>query len=177
MSLHNGFLLLVAATLLVSVAQGGVIVDVSLSGSPGAYSYSYEIENQTAAGIFAFSLTVTGDVGSIQSPTGWNVVTGVPSPGETLVQWVDLDVPYDVPAFGTLSGFQIASGSGPGTSAFSMLDENFTEFDGQTSGPAASSVPEPQTLLLAVSALAGLLVLRKVHSHRPRPFQSRPNTI
>jgi hypothetical protein len=162
MSLRNGFLSLVAATLVASAAHGGVIVDTTLSGSPGAYLYTYEIENQTAVGIFAFSLTVTGDVGSIQSPSGWSAVTGVPGPGETLVQWVDLDVPFDVPAFGTLSGFQIASDSGPGGATFSTLDENFSEFDGQTTGPVASSVPEPRSAILVGTVLLGLCLQRRL---------------
>lgn len=85
-------------------------MDASVSGTTGAYSYSYEIENQTAIGLLAFSLTLTGDVGTIQSPSGWDV-SEVPISGETLVQWVSLDVPFDVPPFGTLSSFAIGADS------------------------------------------------------------------
>ena len=149
--------------LLASVAEGGIIVNASLSGSPGIFSYGYAIENQTAVSIFSFSLTVTGDVGNIQSPNGWFAGTVVPSPGETLVEWVDLDVPFDVPAFGTLSGFQITSASGPGTAAFSTLDENFTQFDGQTTGPAPppiTTTPEPAGWILIGTALIAICAPR-----------------
>jgi hypothetical protein len=153
--MSNCFLSLLGATLLATVAHGGVIVDTTLSGFPGAYLYSYEVENQTAVGIFAFSVTVTGDVGIIESPSGWSALTGVPGPGETLVQWVDLDVPYDVPPFGNLSGFSLASTDGQGIASFSTLDESFSEFDGATTGPVSPvSSPEPASFILAASALA-----------------------
>src|SRR5665647_3305732 len=82
-----------------------IFVDPTVAGSPGAYTYSYEIENQTSVGLLLFSLTVTGDVGTINAPTGWVTSTGIPAPGETLVEWISTDVPFDVPALGTLSGF------------------------------------------------------------------------
>jgi hypothetical protein len=141
---------------LASVGQASIIVNASVSGSPGAYSYSYQIDNQTAVNVLSFSLTVTSDVGTVQSPPGWVVGTGVPSPGQLVVQWVSTDTLFDVPAFGTLSGFSIASSAGPGTVAFSTLDNNFSQFDGQTTGPVI--IPEPGSLLLVGgAALAGLL--------------------
>jgi hypothetical protein len=161
--LRYNTLVLLFGFLLTSVAQADVIVVESLSGSPGAYSYQYEIENQTAVTIFDFSLTVTGEVGDIQSPVGWASGTDVPAPGETLVEWVDLDESYDVPAFGTLSGFAIASDSSPGNADFSTLDENFMELDGQTTGPIASTstAPEPGSMVLLAAALIWLYIRRR----------------
>ena len=165
MRARNTFLLPIAILLLALVAQAGVIVDASVSGTTGAYTYGYQIENQTAVGIFGFSLLVTGDIGTVQTPTGWVFGVGVPVPGETLVQWVDLDVPYDVPTFGTLSGFVIISDSGPGTAAFSTLDENFNELDGQTTGPVAPAItttPEPAGWVLVGTALIAICTPRAV---------------
>jgi len=133
-----------------------ILVDPSVSGSPGAETYSYEIENQTDVGILLFSLTVTGDVGAIGAPGGWLTASEVPAPGEILVEWISTDVPFDPPPLGTLSGFSFTSDSGPGTVAFSTFDENFTEFDGQTTGPVASTTPEPGTFLLLGAALIGV---------------------
>ena len=110
---------------------------------------------------FLFSSTVTGDVGLIQAPTGWVTAIDNPAPGEIQVEWVSTDVPYDVPALGTLSGFVIASDSGPGSVAFSTFDENFNEFDGQTTGPVASTVPEPQSVFLLATAVVGILTRRR----------------
>lgn len=138
--------------------RAGIIVDASVVGSPGAYSYSYEIENQTDVGILLFSLTITGDVGLIEAPTGWVSGTTILAPGETQVEWISTDVPFDVPALGTLSGFSFTSDSGPGTVAFSTFDENFSEFDGQTTGPVASAVPEPKSLALFGAALIGIYI-------------------
>jgi hypothetical protein len=146
------------ASLVLSPAAlaGSILVDPTVAGSPGAYTYSYEIENQTSVGLLLFSSTVTGDVGTIDAPTGWLTSTGIPAPGETLLEWISTDVPYDVPAMGTLSGFSFTSDSGPGTVAFSTFDENFNEFDGQTTGPAASIVPEPNSVALFGIALIGI---------------------
>ena len=151
----------IAALSLSAVARADVIVDVSVSGTTGAYSYAYEVENQTSVAILLFSLTVTGDVGTMQSPTGWVPATTVLAPGETLVEWISTDVPFDVPALGTLSGFSLASDSAPGTVGFSTFDENFTEFDGQTTGPVASTVPEPSSLILMGAAMALMVTLRR----------------
>jgi hypothetical protein len=155
-------LLIVVTLFLLPTARAGIIVDASVSGSPGAYTYSYEIENQTSVGLLLFSLTVTGDIGAISAPTGWLTSTGIPSPGETLVEWISTDVPYDVPALGTLSGFSFTSDSEPGTAAFSTFDENFSEFDGQTTGPVASSVPEPRSAILVGTVLLGLCLQRRL---------------
>ena len=104
---------------------------------------------------------MTGDVGTIDAPTGWVTTTGIPSSGETLVEWISTDIPFDVPAFGGLSGFSFTSDSGPGTVAFSTFDENFIEFDGQTTGPVAlTSVPEPQTVFLFGVGLSAFVVTR-----------------
>src|ERR1039458_6381897 len=148
-----GILIVVTLFLSPAARAGSIFVDPSVSGSPGAYTYSYEIENQTSVGLLLFSLTVTGDVGTINAPTGWVTSTGILAPGETQVEWFSTDIPYDVPALGTLSGFSFTSDSGPGTVAFSTFDENFTEFDGQTTGPVASTVPEPNSLALLGTAL------------------------
>ena|ERR1035438_1854883 len=153
---------LIATVLFLTPAvRAGIIVDASVVGSPGAYSYSYEIENQTDVGVLLFSLTITGDVGLIEAPTGWVSGTTILAPGETSVEWISTDIPYDVPTLGTLSGFVIASDSGPGTVDFSTFDDNFTEFDGQTTGPVASTVPEPQSLALFGTALIGIYTLRR----------------
>jgi hypothetical protein len=155
-----------------SVAQAGIVVDASVSASPGGFSYSYNTENQTAVGILGFSLDVTGDVGTIGSPAGWVSGTAVIGPGETLIDWVSTDVPFDVPAFGSLSGFMVASTDGPGTVAFSTLDENFNFFDGSTTGPVASAVPEPGSFVLFGLGLLSLLTARQIR----RPTSKRAST-
>jgi hypothetical protein len=156
-----GLLIVVTLFLAPAARADSILVDPSVSGSPGAFTYSYEIENQTSVGLLLFSLTVTGDVGTINAPAGWITSTGIPAPGETLVDWISTDVPFDVPAFGTLSGFSFASDSGPGTVAFSTFDENFSEFDGQTTGPVVSTVPEPNGLTLLGTALIGIYIIRR----------------
>src|ERR1035437_3231142 len=84
---------LIATVLFLSPAvRADIIVDASVLGSPGAYSYSYEIENQTDVGILLFSLTVTGDVGLIEAPTGWVSGTTILEPGETQVEWISTDI-------------------------------------------------------------------------------------
>jgi hypothetical protein len=56
---------------------------------------------------------------------------------------------------GTLSGFSFTSSDGPGIVAFSTFDENFTEFDGRTTGPIApTSIPEPGSWVLFSLGLA-----------------------
>jgi len=144
------------------VARAGVIVDTSVSGTMGAFSYAYDVEDQTALGVLAFSLTFAGDIANIQSPLGWVAGTGVPGPGETQVQWVSTDIQFDIPAFGTLSGFAITSDSGPGNASFSTLDETFNEFDGSTIGPVASNIPEPPCLFLIGTALIAILGRRRL---------------
>lgn len=156
MMLSDYKLLLAIGTLafLSSAARADMISVVpSVSGSPGAFSYSYEVDNQTSVGLLLFSLTVTGDVGTIIAPTGWVTATEAGGPGETLIEWISTDVPFDVPAFGSLSGFSFTSDSGPGTVAFSTFDENFSEFDGRTTGPVASTVPEPNSVALLGTSL------------------------
>ncbi len=143
-----------------------ISVHPSVLGSPGAYTYSYEIENQTSVGLLLFSLSITGDVGTIDAPNGWLTTTEVLTPGEIQVEWISTDVPYDVPALGTLSGFSFASDSGPGTVEFSTFDENFNESVGQTTGPVApsvSAVPEPPSLLLVTLALVASATCRCLH--------------
>jgi len=98
-----------ALFLLPAAEADSISVTPLVSGSSGAYTYSYEVDSGTTAGILLFSLTVTGDVGNIQSPTGWISATGVGGLGETLVEWISTDVPYDVPALGDLSGFSFSS--------------------------------------------------------------------
>jgi len=158
MSLRKTVLIWVlAGVFLAPAARADVILNSSVSGTSGNYSYAYQLENQTSVGILLLSLTVTGDVRLVQAPTGWVSATNLLAPGETQVEWVSTDVPYDVPALGALSGFVIASDSGPGSVAFSTFDENFSEFDGRTVGPvAATSVPEPGSLILIGTALIGI---------------------
>lgn len=146
--------------LLPTARADAIQVDPTVLGSPGAYTYSYEVQNQTSVGLLLFSLTVTGDVGIIGAPTGWVTTTGSGGPGETLVEWISTDISYDVPATGTLSGFSLRSDSVPGTVAFSTFDEGFTEFDGQTTGPAASTVPEPNSLALLGAVVIGIYIRR-----------------
>jgi hypothetical protein len=156
-------MLILAFPTLSPLALADIIVDSFVSGSPGDFSYAYEIDNQTSVGILLFSVTVTGDVGTIQGPTGWIDTTDIPAPGETQVEWISTDFPYDVPPSGTLSGFELASTDGPGTVTFSTFDENFNEFDGQTTGPLAANVPEPRSVLLLATALA--VTILRCYSH------------
>jgi hypothetical protein len=135
------------------------IVNSSLVGSPGAFSYSYEVENQTAVGLLLFSVTVSGDVGTIDSPSGW-LGGDFTDLGGTNVEWVSTDAAFDIPAFGGLSGFGFTSTDGLGPASFSTLDENFSEFDGQTIGPiapGAPDVPEPASLVLLGTGLTRCL--------------------
>ncbi len=163
MFLHKSLLNLTLGVFFFSplATADAINITPSVSGTTGNYSYAYEIDNQTHVGIILFSLAVTGDVGLVQAPTGWVTATDIPAPGETQVEWISTDVPYDVPASGILSGFVFASDSGPGNVAFSTFDENFAEFDGQTTGPAASTVPEPNGLALLGTALIGLYMRRR----------------
>lgn len=96
--------LYVAVFCLPVVIKADIIVKASGAGSTGKYSYAYQVNNQTDVGLLAFSLLVTGNVGVIQSPTGWVSGTGTPAPGEILVQWFSMDVPFDISASGTLAG-------------------------------------------------------------------------
>lgn len=146
-----------------SFGRAGVIVDASVTGTSGAFSYAYQVENQTDVNIFLFSLTVSGNIDMLQSPNGWSASVEIIEPGQIFIQWISTDVPFDVPASGTLAGFLIGSDSGPGTVAFSTLDENSGEFDGQTTGPVASAsgVPEPNSLVLFGTALTGIYVRRR----------------
>lgn len=155
--------LIIASVLVTSAARADVIsVIPSVSGSPGTFAYSYEIDNQTSVGLLLFSLTVTGDVGTIQAPSGWVTATGTGGPGETLVEWISTDVPFDVAAFGSLSGFSFTSDSDPGTVAFSTFDENFGEFDGLATGPVftPAPVPEPGQLGLLLASVCILLFFK-----------------
>lgn len=154
----------IMSVVLSSTIQASVIVDVNISGNTGALTYSYEIENQTSVAILLLSLTVTGGVANIQAPNGWDFSTGHPSPGENLVQWISLDAPFDVPAFGTLAGFVFTSSDSPGIVSFSTRDENFTRFDGQTQGPvvsAAPDAPEPKTVFLDSLIIAIIIIASK----------------
>ena len=154
--------------LLVSDVRAGIIVDVSTSQTNGTYTYSYQIENQTSVGLFAFSLSLPAVIGTIQSPNGWDGSI-VPILDETLVQWVSTDVPFDVPAFGTLAGFVITSSSGPGSVTFSTLDDNFSQFEGQTTGPVASaSVPEPGSFGVIATVLGVLFFRNRQRQRHPR---------
>jgi hypothetical protein len=166
--LHKSlFNLILGVLFLAPLAVADVILDSTVSGTPGNYSYGYEIENQTDVGILLFSLTVTGDVRAVKGPTGWLTTTDIQAPGELQVEWISTDVPYDVPARGTLAGFSFMSDSGPGSVAFSTFNENFSEFDGQTTGPVASIVPEPSGLALLSTALISILS-RRSYSVRTR---------
>lgn len=152
-------LFLTAAALMVPVLQGGVIVDATVSGSPGAFSYAYDIQNQNSVGLLLFSVTVSGDVGTIQAPSGWITSTGIPSRGQTLVEWISTDAPFDAQPSGTLSGFSFISALGAGSVDFATFDENFSELDGQTTGPVASTTPEPNSLTLLGAAIMGMCII------------------
>ena len=141
-----------------SIATANVIANPSVTFVSGVYTYDYSVQNLGAVPLLGFLISVPAEVSNIQSPVGWDVST-VSLFDTTVVQWVSLDVPFDVPASGTLSGFSIDSLSPPGTVNFTTLDENFTEFNGQTQGPVAPSVPEPNTVFLLCPVVVTFLIM------------------
>src|SRR5882672_11637045 len=161
MRLKSLLISIVAAPLLSAQTVPTVVVNSSVSGLPGSFVYAYQIQNQTNSGVLLFALLVTGQVRGIQAPAGWVTSTTIPSPDETLVEWISTDVPFDAGPFGALGGFAFTSPDGPGTATFAAFDENFSEFDGQTTGPVVSTTPEPGTALLIVTAFVALLVCKK----------------
>jgi hypothetical protein len=159
---RNAFLSLsILATVISSPSTRAdtIVVVPSVSDSLGTYTYSYEIQNPTSIGVLLFSLSVTGDIEAVAAPNGWITTTESLAPGETELEWISTDFPFYVPALGTLSGFSFTSDSAPGVVDFSAFDEDFNEFDGQTTGPvesAVTAVPEPPSLLLVALSLLGI---------------------
>lgn len=149
---HLIFCTFVTSVLAVS-ARGNIISNLSFDSATNLYTYSYEIRNGGTAAIIGLGLDLFAPIVGTTSPVGWDVSI-VPLGPETLVQWVSLDIPFDVPPSGALSGFSIISPSGPGTVEFSVLNDIFDSEIGQTIGPTA--VPEPTTQL---GVIAGLLLI------------------
>src|SRR5579872_1031116 len=141
------------------IAAFKLLACAALSAVTGACVYAYRIKHQTVVNIFALSFTVTGDIGTVQSPNGWVALAGAPGLTETLLQWSDLDPPYGLPAFGILSGFQITSDSGPGIVAFST-------FDGSEPLIRDPSPNQPRTSR-AVRSLSGSMASSSYARNRP----------
>lgn len=134
-----------------SPAQGGLISNVTFDSGTNLFTYDYTIDNSGTTAIIGLGLDLFAPVLGTSFPVGWDVSV-MPLGPESLVQWISLDIPFDVPPSGLLNGFSITSSAGPGTVSFSFLDENFDSVVGQTTGPTA--VPEPSYVLITLVALS-----------------------
>ena len=143
-------------------ARGNVIATPTITSVGGVFTYSYDLSNTGSDGIFLFTLDVSGPISSTNAPAGWLAST-TPVLGDILVEWGSGEPSSDVLPGSSLSGFVLTSNLPPGAVQFSALDESLNEFGGSTQGPVASpsSVPEPSTLPLVITAVAGLFSMRR----------------
>ena len=141
-----------------SAAFADLLVTPTVTVTGTEYLYSYKLTNTGPSPFVGFSLTVTVPIDQIASPTGWTSGTIALAP-QTLVQWVSTDVPFYLGPGGTLSGFMIESSGSPSSVDFTAFNANFDFVQGQTIGPRASTVPEPQSFHLVSVTLLGIYIL------------------
>lgn len=147
------------------------IIVPSVSSLPsGLFEYSYTLQNTADSfeSLFDFGLffTDTETASNVIAPPGWTVFPLGPG----FVDWFSVDASGDLLPGASLAGFSLQSVLGPGSIAFRTVgypvggdpfDAN-PETSGFTLGPvpaepAPDPVPEPVTLWLTASGLAGVV--------------------
>jgi len=138
-TLRLSMLVLVAVWCTTASAQ--ILVTSDVTGQPGSWTYRYSIENIGSSTIMALALNAVGDVSMPTAPPNWEVFNNNVE-GITRVFWGAEDLPFGVAPGGTVTRFSFQSALAPGNTQLTALDDQLSEWHGQTVAP----VPEPASL-------------------------------